>query len=496
MTSKRPIFFKRFLAFVFLSSIILLVGALIWRKVKFSSGRTTTRPNILLISLCSVRADHMSCYGYHRNTTPNFDKLAAKGLVFDNAITPWPKTVPAFAAMMTGKYCHTIGVMRVTPKQYLHEKHNTLAKILSAHGYDTGAFISTPALSKQTNLLQGCATIEEIWRVPYHLRLEATTWFPVEWIKKPRRSPFFAWVHYNNAHLPYQAPGAPPSLFVDDKFYDPTKQIKVNRLPLSLDVPQNHPFARQILRPDVGGVHPRALLKAKPTELSFYIARYDAGIYGADQMAGKLLSRLEEGGFLENTIVVVVGDHGESLGNHNYYFEHGRFPYNDCARVPLIICPPEQTKSIRVHKPVAMFGLAPTLLEMVGIEPPQDMEATSLLSVAHGKGGQRYVFAESGYQLDFALSVREDEWKLIHIPNPIDRSLLQGSEYELYNLHDDPGELNNLYGSRPQIASKLRKVLNDWSQPWVKAAYSTTSTSDVKMDETTLGQLRSFGYVK
>ncbi|MHC4728511.1 MAG: sulfatase-like hydrolase/transferase, partial [Planctomycetota bacterium] len=124
---------------------------------------TSNKPNILIISLCSVRPDHMSCYGYQRRTTPNFAELAAESIVFENAITQWPKTTPAFAALMTGKYCHTTGVMRTPIGQRLGDQHDTLAEILQAHGYDTAAFISSAALNKKTNLFQGCATIGELW---------------------------------------------------------------------------------------------------------------------------------------------------------------------------------------------------------------------------------------------------------------------------------------------------------------------------------------------
>lgn len=481
-------------AIALLAVTVLGVGAFlllvrIWSKEKF------VPPNILLISMCSVRADHMSCYGYQRETTPNFAKLAKESIVFENAITQWPKTAPAFAAIMTGKYSHTTGVMRVTPQRRLGEEHDTLAEILQRHKYDTGAFISTPALHRKGNILQGCETIEELWRLPRKKRYFETTKRAVAWLKKPRKSPFFAWVHYNNAHYPYYAIGAPPGLFIRDKFYNAKNRVRVKSQPLSLNILQNHPYAHQILRPDIGGVHPNAVLKKNPTELDYYIARYDAGIYGVDRMAGNLMREVRKMGLLENTIVVVVDDHGESLGEHNYYFEHGRFPYNDCARVPLMIRPVGGTKSVRVRTPVAVFGLAPTLLEMLGIEVPKDMEARSFLPVAYGKDEGDYVFMESGYQLDFTLSVWDGKWKLIHVPNKIDRSLMKACEYELYNLDEDQGELNNLYAAEPQLVARLRQVLKDWSEPWVKVAYSAAGITGAEVDEKTLQELRSLGYL-
>jgi arylsulfatase A-like enzyme len=470
--------------------VVFLLYAAIWNK------NAADKPNILIISLCSIRPDHMSCYGYQRRTTPNFDELAKESFIFENAITQWPKTTPAFAAIMTGKYCHTTGVMRTPIGQRLGDEHDTLAEILWEHGYDTAAFISSAALHKKTNLFQGCGIVGELWRLPWAQRYIETSKQALIWLNKPRQSPFFAWVHYNNAHQPYRAIGAPTDLFIKDKFYDPSKRIRINSKPLSLPIPKNHPYAWEILRPDMGGVHPTAALKENPNELAYYIARYDAGIYAVDLLVGDLLQQIRKMGLLENTIVVVVGDHGEGLGHHNYFFGHGRLPYQDCANVPFMIRPVGGVDSIRVTEPVGIFALPPTLLEMAGIKAPKEMEATSLLPIADGKEKGGYVFMESGYQLDFTLSVWDGKWKLIHIPNKIDRSLMTGSEYELYNLQDDPHEQNNLYASEPQVAGKLKNALKDWSQPWVDAAYGPAGITGVEVDKKTLEQLRSLGYLK
>ena len=470
--------------------VVFLLYATIWYK------NAADKPNILIISLCSVRPDHMSCYGYQRETTPNFTELAAESIVFENAITQWPKTTPAFAAMMTGKYCHTVRMMRTPMRQRLDDEHETLAEILLANGYDTAAFISSPALNKKTNVLQGFRTIDELWRLPRPERYLDVSKRALEWLKKAREEPFFAWVHYNTAHQPYRAIGAPQDLFIKDKFYNPDQRIRINPRPLPLPIAKDHPYAFEILRPDLGGVHPTAVLKENPEELAHYIARYDAGIYAADRLAGQLLLEVRKMELLEKTIVVVIGDHGEGLGDHNYFFGHGRFPYQACAHIPLIIRPPGGINSVRVTTPIGIFGLTPTLLEMVDIDAPKEMEAKSFLSIAYGKAKGDHVFMESGYHLDYTLSVWEGKWKLIHVPNKLDRALMTGSEYELYNLQEDPGELNNLYASKPQVAARLSRTLKEWSQPWVETAYKVPGITGIGVDEKTLEQLRSLGYLK
>jgi len=451
-------------------------------------------PNILVISLCSVRADHLGCYGYARSTSPNLDRLAAEGALFEHAVTPWPKTAPAFAALMTGKYGHTTGVVRITPNQFLGDDHETLAEILAEHGYTTAMFNSTPVLNPTTNILQGFEEVVHTYRddTPF----ADATQRAIEWLTKPHDRPFLAWVHFNNAHNPYVAPGVDKDMFVGDDHYQPGPLIQtMPKAPLDLPVADDHPCRRQILNPNLGGAPPSAAIGEEPAELGLYVARYDAGIVSADRMIGQLLSEVRQRGMLDNTIVAVVSDHGESLGKMNYYFGHGRFPYDDCARVPLIIRPPGDTAPRRITAPVSTLSLAPTLLSLAHIEPPDAMEAPSLAGMMGGGQGPRYVFAESGYQIDYTLSVRDDTWKLIYIPDLMDQSLLHGVEYELYNLREDRGETVNLYELSPNDAARLRNVLHAWAEPWIDYAYGRQPQKPPVVDDETLQRLRALGYV-
>ncbi len=451
-------------------------------------------PNLLIISLCSVRADHLGCYGYPRETSPHLDRLAKESILFEQAITQWPKTAPAFAALMTGKYGHTTGVTRITPRQFLGDDHVTLAEVLRDHGYATAAFNSTPALNPATNILQGFQHVADTYRhdTPFEDAKKAA----LDWIFQPRDKPFLAWVHFNNAHHPYLAPGMPEDMFFHDEYYQREPLLRaLPHEPLDLPVPPDHPFRRQILHPDLGGVHPSAALRSEPTELGFYVARYDAGIASADRMIGALLDRVRKAGLWDHTIVVVVGDHGESIGKSDYYFGHGRFPYDDCARVPMMIRLPQGQAAPRYAGPVPTFALMPTLLELVGIASPTDMEAASLVPVIQGLPGPRYVFTESGYQIDYTLAVRDDTWKLIYIPDALDQSLQRGTEYELYQLKHDPAEAYNVYDDSPAEASRLRNVLHDWSDPWIDYAYGKRPQKAPVVDDDTIRKLKALGYI-
>jgi arylsulfatase A-like enzyme len=453
--------------------------------------------NILVISLCSVRADHMSLHGYPRATSPAIDALSQEAWVFSHAVTQWPKTVPAFASLLTGRYGHSNGVMRVTPGQRLDDRELTLAEVLRDRGFATAAFISSGAMHEGTNLFQqGFALVDETFRSADSFNL--ATEHAAAWIAEQREQPFFAWVHYNNAHAPYHAPGAPPETFVGDAWYDPGPQVKINTSPkLDIAVAAGHPYRRQIMRSDIGGIRPGAALPERPNELAFYVARYDAGILGADRTIQPLLEAMRESGRLEDTVVALVGDHGESLGDHNYYFEHGRFPYDDSVRVPFLIRPPGPPGRVarrEIGEPVATFRLGPTLLEMVGVPPPPTMEATSLLPRLDGEEPFTPVFTESGYQYDYTLAVRNERHKLIFVPNPSDQALMRGHPQELYDVIADPAELRDLSASQPKVVEELSGVLRKWSQPWIRQAYGRAKDVDIT-DPGTRARLRALGYL-
>ncbi|MFN0137972.1 MAG: sulfatase [Phycisphaerae bacterium] len=469
-----------------------------------SAGKGGKKTNVLLISVCSIRADHTSLYGYQRETTPNMTSFAQDAFVFDAAFAQWPKTAPAFASIVSGKYGHTTGVMRITPEQYLPPQHETLSEVLGAAGYETAAFLSSPALNDTTNIAQGHKVYEELNKMRGVDARIAPTTRALAFIKAQGDMPWFVWAHYNNAHYPYNGGGLNPETFVGDKFYDPSTKIKYYEKPgtaLDVQVDEGHIAYHQITRADLGGVHSNAIPRGRdkamirPDEYAYYIARYDAGILGADQAVGRLLLGLREAGKFEDTLIVLVGDHGESLGEHNYYFEHGRFPYDNNSRVPFMVRPPGGVKSTRVSAPVAVFSAGATILDVLGMARPKDWEARSALPLARGEGGEPHVFTESGFQMDYQLAVRDANWKLIHIPNPMDRTMLNGVEWELYDWRSDTGEIRNVAQQNPDVVARLRGVLENWSSPWVKEAYAKAPRSKKRVDAKTTGQLQTLGYV-
>lgn len=449
---------------------------------------------MLLVSLCSVRADHMSLYGYRRDTTPNLAALAKQGVVFDEAFSQWPKTVPAFSALLTGKYPHTTGVLRVTTGQRLGDEHQTIGEIFGAAGYETGAFVSSAALHAGTNVYQGFDT--SLVNYEDDDRFAKITDAAREWITARGDGPWLAWVHYNNAHYPYRY--GVQGKFVDDTHYDATKRVRVNKDDLPLPVPADHPIRRQIVRPDLGGVHERAVLKERPEEFDYYVARYDEGIFGADDLIGGMIEALRAEGKLDNTIIAVVGDHGEALGDHNFYFEHGRFAYDDTLHVPLMIVPAGGTTPRRIEAPVPAFAVVPTVVQLAGLPIPKAVEAPSLVPWIDGQTPpDAPVFSEAGYHYDYLLAMRDHGWKLIHAPNELDRAIMTGSEYELYDLQSDPDETKNRAADEPKRVEEMRATLDTWAKPWRDKAYAgNTATNDEPLAPELTEQLRTLGYVE
>ncbi len=169
---------------------------------------------------------------------------------------------------------------------------------------------------------------------------------------------------------------------------------------------------------------------------------------------GILLKALEDRGLAKNTVVVLTSDHGESLGDHNYFFDHGRFPYDDCVHVPMIVRAPGLGKPGQVvTSPVQLIDLVPTLLDLTGLPPDPNAEGKSLRRLLAGEhpGGSRwaYAFTESGYAQNYQRSITSEHYKLVYVPDAGDRRFMKGSELELYDLKADPKETKNLIADKP-----------------------------------------------
>lgn len=417
-----------------------------------------TRPNILLIILDATRTNHLSCYGYARQTTPNLDLLAREGVLYENCITPGSWTLPSLASLFTGLYPRDHGVCAQNLK--LDPSHVSLAELLKPAGYLTVGFSSNAWVGKFSGLDQGFDEFVEVWRALDDLAIDEgaalTNARISQWLDRIQDhcKPFLMFVHYFEPHLPYRPP--PP---FDRKF-----------LPAGAD-PQMVEEVRKWAHPREVGYSLRIPgMEVSPAQFEILTSQYDGEIAYLDQRVADLLSEFRDREILDNTVVVVTSDHGEHLGDHGL-MDHKMSLYDTLIHVPLIVrYPPAVPSNQRVRSQVQTIDLFSTLLDLCRIEPP-GMTASRVLPFRDVADSSRpYTFAEFG-KPDLFLKVFSEKFPGIDYSS-FDRSLktvrtdrykliwASDGRHELYDIAGDPGETVNLYKSRADVAENLQRLLD------------------------------------
>lgn len=452
---------------------------------------SSDRPNLLLVTVDTLRADHLSAYGYRLPTSPNLDRLATEGVRFADATVPWPKTWPAVASMLTGKYPATTGI-RLYPRRKLPSDHETLAELLRSEGYVTGAVVANVNASSKFGFDQGFDVFVESWEeglrkatgstafkndpgeVKQFTGARVVTDQAIDVLEQfEGKRPFFLWLHYIDPHGPYRPPAEYEDLFVGEY---PVKKVPFDALPA---------YQRQH---DAKG--------APIDDISHYIARYDREIRFFDDQLQRLLDELARRGLRDDTLLVLTSDHGESLDDDKYLLEHGAAPYQPNASVPLVVVFPGEVPAGRVvEAPVGTIDVLPTLFELLEVPVPGFVQGESLVATwADDAAPAEYVFMESGSYEPSQLSVRKGKWKLARLRAPRDRMQFGRSEFELYDLEADPGEEADVSAANPELVAELRAALDAWRSD--TPAYDGPETAEMKeVDEQTHALLRALGYV-
>jgi arylsulfatase A-like enzyme len=476
------------------------------------------KSNILLITVDTLRADHLSAWGYSRPTSPAIDRLAAEGVRFDQATVQWPKTTPSFASIFTATYPKDNQIVR-TAGQPISCRFLTLPEVLKRQGYATAAVIANGAVGSEFFFNQGFDEYIETWKLPHGAdgadpnRAEAVTHLAVGLLDKLQKSgkPYFLWVHYLDPHFPYEPPQAARGRFQNDAHFDPSVKI-----PLSPDKPKQQMF----------GIGSERVLDGH-LDLAFYIARYDAEIAYTDAQIGGLLDAMKKRGMLAKTITAFTADHGESLGDHGYYFDHGRFSFQTCLHVPLVLHYPGVLKPRVDREPAELIDLAPTLLEAAGV-PLQGgawMQGRTLTPRLRGvarppaapgttdtpAGGDSaatvldhpgLAFSEAGWESHdkWQKVVRDARFKLVFAQTRPEQRFIggEGVRFTLFDLVNDPGETVNVIDKFPQEAERLKRELWRWQKaPTFNVEVDTQggTCGAREMDEETRKLLHSLGYL-
>jgi arylsulfatase len=394
--------------------------------------------DVLLITIDTLRADHLGAYGYRRPTSPALDRFAKGAVTFDHAFTYWPKTRGSFVAMLTGRRDSQTGYGKTHPA--LLDFNPTLASVLKAAGYRTAAVVDNANLAAENGYGLGFDSYRETWREPALAsemdRTRAITSAGIELLTdsgaRSPRPPFFLWLHYVNPHAPYSPPPPHDTAFLDaDARGGPTLPV----------VPDFH-----------GGI-PRRWAVPGQRRLGYYVAQYDGEIAAVDAEVGRVLESLESAGLAGRTLVVVTSDHGESLGEHRYYFDHGEDLFDPSLRIPLIVRAPGGRSGARADVVASTLDLVPTVLDAVKVSYPPDLAGGSLLPWVAGSGGAARERRQARNDRNLT-AVFDRRYKLVATPS--DAGPLR---YALYDRGADPQETADAAGGRPQEARVLRREL-------------------------------------
>ncbi len=420
---------------------------------------------MLLITVDTLRADHLGSYGYEIPTSPTIDRLARDGVTFVNAYTPVPTTAPAIASLLTGRYVDAHQVRENEAE--LPAATYTLGEALAAAGYATAGFYGNGALAKGFG--QGLDT----WQ-PFSAKWTAADaaggTLALAWLEQ-QRAPWFLWVHFMDPHGPYTSPAERSASFV----YPDTAALE-RELPLS---PTNWGF----------GVIPRYQALPGMTRVGEYVRRYDGEIVGTDVQVGRLLDALERGGMLDSTLVVLTADHGESLGEDDYFFQHGKVLNEASLRIPLVMRHPELPRGARIETPVSLVDLLPTLTAMVGVPLTQPVAGVDVRPLVAGRSLPARDLLAYTVTRPETVAILRDDLKLVGLPQR-DRAQRTGfAALALYRVAD--GHETRVTGSEHEkLIASLEPELHDLARTVAKAG-----ATPVDLDAEQRARLRALGYV-
>ncbi|MDD4939483.1 MAG: sulfatase [Candidatus Omnitrophica bacterium] len=435
-----------------------------------------SHPNILLITVEALRADHLGCYGYKRDTSPNIDRLAKEGTVFLNCFITSPGVAThSFVSFLTGRYLK-IAEGNMFFNNVLDKDFTTLAEYLKRAGYYAAAFITNPTLKVNKGFERGFDSYKMFGSLSRTSDAQKVTGETLEFLNDYHSDkPLFLWVHYVDPHVPYINHERYSDMFKDDALYrENDRTLELNRDPGA------HPFLSE-------GYIPKKAFHEDRYDLNYYIACYDSEIRYADFYIGELLKKMKDG----NTVVVLSSDHGEALGEHNVYFHHGENIYDEVLRVPLIIKDSRYFKGgEKISASVSTADIVPTILNMASpfryLLNKNRFDGEELVNMLKGKddNGRRFIYS---YFPGIA-SIRDVKKNNKYILN-------QNGKEELYFLPDENTDrIKDDSPSIIQIRGELRGNLKNWLRHY--PVRSDMKATRISLDEENKKELKAMGYLQ
>jgi arylsulfatase A-like enzyme len=473
----------------------------LWANPLLTTTAPKNRPNVLLYMIDTLRADHASLYGYARDTTPFLKRLALSGLVFDDCQVQATWTKPSVASMMTSLYSFAHGIRH--DDDAIPNRSVTLAEQLRASGYVTASMVANPLVGRLSGLQRGFDYVSEWQAIAREIRKEdratdseALNRVASSWLEQHAAEPFFLYAHATDPHAPYQ----PPPAF-ENKFADPAETPQFDR--------DFEKLTKMALARGGFGINRALCVRAGIDPHRFIhraIDRYDAKILHNDASLEQLVAKLRQLGILENTVIVVVSDHGEEFWEHQWT-GHGQSVYQELAHSLFLMWNPKLiATSRRVAEPVQLIDLMPTLLDLLGIPIPEVVEGQSLLGLLRGQPFHRRGFVvTSRYAHPYSqqneslpedhidsLGLLDASWKLVYRAKGREVGLRR---IELYDRRQDRQDANDVASQNPRKVDGMLAEVSVWMQAQNEARSLLGTGAKTALDLQTLSRLRSLGYL-
>jgi arylsulfatase A-like enzyme len=452
-------------------------------------------PPIILITIDTLRADHLSCYGSNKVETPTIDSLAKDGILFNTTISQCPWTIPSIASILSSLYPslhkggEVVGEGESKSFRKIAESITLLPEVLKKEGYFTQAILSNPQLSKEQGFAKGFDGFQNFdagyYEIPglFYLRLIKTVrssvsdrWYTagdiitneaMDWLNKNHKSSFFLWIHYTDPHIPYH----PPTKYLKNLTYKGKFKDK------------------NVL--DFGKIRSGSY-NITADDRVYIESLYNGEIKFTDDQLSKVIYKLKELDIFDKSLIILTSDHGEEFWEH-LGFEHGHTVYNELLHIPLIIHFGNllQAENKAIKNRVRLIDIFPTILDFLKIEYQGFIQGRSLMPIIMGEEEERIAFSEYLYRGKERKSIINGDFKCIYFPD-IDRE-------ELYNLKRDPAELTNLITLNKRKSALLKNQLISImknNRKIAKMLAKDQQKNTIEMNELLKKQLKALGYIQ
>jgi len=433
-------------------------------------------PNVLLILPDTLRADHLGCYGYQRQTSPNIDEFAEECVLFEKAFSTSPWTKTAIGSILTSLYPHEHRAFQWADN--LSHANLTLSEIFRNKNFKTFSVQANHIITSRYGFHQGFQVYKEMKN---DLAENLTNEF-ISWLSKKNRRPFFAYLHFMDTHYPYRVPEDYQRIYASEN--------------------QSHLNLKQLIAQDIRLLTEMGMPQS---DRDYIVNLYDDSIKYFDIHFGRILEALKANQMLDETIIILVSDHGEEFWEHGS-FGHGHTLYNELLHVPLMIRYPSILPAQRVFPPVSLIDLYPTILSLAGIDYNQKIRGINMLpAILNERKLERILYFEGLLRGNEKRGIVKDRWKLIqNATERYNRTFFEplgrltrfkypenNKEYELYNILEDYNEMKDLLNSRTDIFEETRQSLQRFKMNNLLTLEQKRYQHKKKFED-----FKSLGYVK